>query len=334
MQTKPEVELDQTINSSSSHTSFKSLTENDKVDDDELLIRDGTDHRCLDEWIDGPDKKPFFVRRWIPKGKVLSNFMEHVARYDHVFSLHAKNGIEVFSFDQRGFGRTAARTKSQGRTSWSQALEDLNFFIVNEADPKISFGEEVIKVFLMGHSMGGGLAFAYSTRQPSPIGLGLITGGLILSSPLIQQASNVATNGTIIRLGSFIGAVLPKLPIRVGVSPEDICRDKFIQEKYEHDPLCAPIGTFKGVADMILGGKRLISEDFKNYPKNLKLLAVHGSGDKVTSHDATKELIRKTEADEKQFKSFDGYYHEMHNEPDELKLVEINFIIDWIKLRS
>jgi hypothetical protein len=132
----------------------------------------------------------------------------------------------------------------------------------------------------------------------------LITGGLVLSSPLIAQTPGVATAGALIRVGSFVGAILPKLTLKVNrftwltafnqaisdynmeflwltnscnrapsgwrlrqgeyfllgwnllrnldgrycpfpfqSSAQDICRDPVIQEKYSHDPLCAPIGT-------------------------------------------------------------------------------------------
>jgi hypothetical protein len=43
----------------------------------------------------------------------------------------------------------------------------------------------------------------------------LITGGLVLSSPLIEQTPGVAAAGALIRLGSFLGAVLPKLTLKV-----------------------------------------------------------------------------------------------------------------------
>lgn len=50
----------------------------------------------------------------------------------------------------KGFGETAARTKSQGHTSWPIGLMDADFFITKEAAPDRCKGR---KVFLMGHSM-------------------------------------------------------------------------------------------------------------------------------------------------------------------------------------
>lgn len=291
------------------------------------------------EWIIGPDQCSFFTKRWrpslstTPKVKVIfvHGFMEHISRYDHVFRKHAQAGIEVFGFDQRGFGQTASLTKTQGQSSWREGLEDLDFFIQHETHPD---QVDQQKVFLMGHSMGGGLTFAYATSNPPRPTLSLITGGIILSSPLILQPPQLAPSISIIKLGACLGAWFPKLPLKVGVSPKDICRDPIVQEEYAHDPLCPPMATFKGVSDMILGGQKLLKEDYKRFPIEKSILAVHGSGDKVTSHDATSELITKTKSNDKTFKTFEGYYHEMHNEPGDDKWKEIGYIIDWIHQRS
>ncbi|EGG10409.1 acylglycerol lipase [Melampsora larici-populina 98AG31] len=285
------------------------------------------------EWQEGPNQTSFYTKRWSPSNQIttiaklifIHGFMEHISRYDHVYSRYAEAGIEVFAFDQRGFGETAAKTKTQGQTSWPEALRDVDYFIEKEARLVST------KVFLMGHSMGGGLTYAYFTRDVPLPSSALITGGTILSSPLIQQAPGVAAPGMFVRIGSFVGAVLPKLTLKVGVASKDICRDPVIQEEYANDPLCAPIGTFKGIADMILGGQGLLDHDYVRFPESLPILAVHGTGDKVTSCKATEELMEKTNAKDKTFKTFEGYYHEMHNEPGNDKIIFMDYIIDWIK---
>jgi hypothetical protein len=82
-----------------------------------------------------------------PSAKV-HGFVEHIARYDDAFSLFAEHGIEVLAFDQRGFGRTAAETKSYGITSLDKQLADIEFFLALEAKRA---GDK--KLFLFGHSM-------------------------------------------------------------------------------------------------------------------------------------------------------------------------------------
>ena len=50
-------------------------------------------------------------------------FSEHVERYD--FSEFASKGIQVTAFDQRGFGRTAARTNTEGENETKKGLEEV-----------------------------------------------------------------------------------------------------------------------------------------------------------------------------------------------------------------
>lgn len=68
------------------------------------------------------------------------------------------------------------------------------------------------------------------------------------------------------------------------------------------------------LADMFYGGEALIKKTFRAYPSTLPLLIYHGSEDKVTWHDASKQLVEDIAATDKTFKSYEGYFHEPHNE--------------------
>ncbi|KAH8916799.1 alpha/beta-hydrolase [Atractiella rhizophila] len=281
----------------------------------------------------------FFTKRWLPEGtgegegKVglvfVHGFVEHIERYDHVFPIYAQKGIEVFAFDQRGSGQTAANT---------------NFI---DRELKLSKEKGVDKkLFLMGHSMGGGLVAAYATRHPQPAGLKSLS-GVICSSPLIKQTPAVATSPIVLRVGSVIGSLAPGMQVKVGKEPKqvkegeeeqswrgDICRDKAVVKEYETDPYTAAIGSYKGVADMLLGGIGIYNSDYKKFPPKLPIYLFHGDADKVTWHQATEELAEKLKNDVKavdvEFHTFPGFWHETHNEPGEDKWTSINLTSDWI----
>jgi len=302
------------------------------------------------EWVVGPEGCNFYTKRWIPEGEpecylvFVHGFVEHIQRYDHVFPIYAKKGISVLAFDGRGFGETANATKpsSQGRTSWAQQIQDIDFFLNKEwetnAKPK---GK---KLFLMGHSMGGGLAIAFATREkPSPMLKHL--SGIISSAPLIRQTPAAASPLLLLRVGRLIGSVAPKLQMKVGKEPDpkkvkdgqleeswrsDICRDKDVVKAYETDPLCTPFGTYKGTSDMILGGVGILSGEYKRFPPKLPVLFIHGTGDKVTFCEATEELSKKIPSEEVTFKPFEGLWHELHNEPGDDKWMAINYTSDWV----
>ena len=87
----------------------------------------------------GPEGARFFTKHWTPEPPTpvraavlfVHGFIERVERYDHVFPKYAEQGIAVFGFDQRGFGKTATYTPkhSQGVTSWPQQFADIDFFL-------------------------------------------------------------------------------------------------------------------------------------------------------------------------------------------------------------
>ncbi|GAA6007427.1 alpha/beta hydrolase [Rhodotorula paludigena] len=291
---------------------------------------------CTTEDLTGPGEHRFFTKSWIPAGRpraallFVHGFIERIERYDHVFPKYAEQGIAVFAYDQRGFGRTATYTPkhTQGVTSWAHQFGDIDHFLSHALAqyPSVPF-------FLYGHSMGGGLVLGYCTgpdRSPLVDRLS----GVIASSPLLRQSKAVRAPLFVVRAGSLLGKLSGSLTLKATVTPEHTCRDPVVQKEYAEDPLCKQVGTFRGVADMLLGGERLVRQEYKRFPKDLPLLVVHGEADKVTDCDASREFADKVKneigAKDVTFKSFEGFFHEMHNEPGDEKWIEINYLLSWL----
>ncbi|KAK4706149.1 acylglycerol lipase, partial [Phenoliferia sp. Uapishka_3] len=265
----------------------------------------------LSAWMDGPEKTSFYTKTWTPsevvgvKASVLfvHGFAEHIDRYNHVFDKFAEEGIAVFSFDGRGFGQTGAKSKTPGRTAWPLQLADISFFLKHASTLHPS-----VPLYLCGHSMGGGLSLAFATRSPPSPGLELIK-GVIASSPLLRQGAKDRAPKLIVRAGSIIGKISGSLTLKAEVKPENISRDVNIQKAYAADPLCVPTGTFRGVANMLLGGEALVTEDYKKWPLDLPLFIVHGSADPVCDYEASQffvEEVMKLGAKDASFQGFEG----------------------------
>ena len=119
--------------------------------------------------------------------------------------------------------------------------------------------------------MGGAEVLAYATRTPPTPHVGQLA-GVISSAPLLRQADAVRANPALIAVGGMLGKLLPSLQINVGVASNDISRDPEVNAAYAKDPLCAPIGTYNGVAAMIQGGTKLLQSDYRQWPSKLPLL--------------------------------------------------------------
>ena len=113
-----------------------------------------------DAWLPGPKSTSFYTRTYhppsgSPRGVVvfIHGFTEHVARYEYVHRRWADLGFVIFTFDQRGFGRTALDSKKSpsavyGRTGDADQISDIAWAlrVAQEANP-------TVPLFLMGHSM-------------------------------------------------------------------------------------------------------------------------------------------------------------------------------------
>ncbi|KDE06869.1 hypothetical protein MVLG_02904 [Microbotryum lychnidis-dioicae p1A1 Lamole] len=289
--------------------------------------------------IEGPQGLSFFTKTWTPPQGTATvatvcfvhGFVEHLRRYDHVFDRFAQQGLAVFAYDQRGFGQTAVDLggNNQGVTSWPQQLADLTFFVDHAS--KLNPDKPL---FLYGHSMGGGIALAFPTRVPPSVGLEKIK-GVIAGSPLIEQSPGVRASAIVVTLGGLVGKVSGSLTMPVQVKPEDVSRDPEVAKLYAADPLCKQQGSFRGLSDMLKGGVTLLNKDYKNWPKDLPLLVIHGEDDKVTWCESSKKFVEKVQkaSGNAEYKGYPGFYHELHNEPGEDKWIVVKDVTDWIKAK-
>ncbi|KAI0245266.1 chloride channel [Lactifluus subvellereus] len=145
----------------------------------------------------------------------------------------ADRGFVVFTFDRRGFGRTALDPKkSQGIVYGRMVLGDTDqipdiawaLSVAQEANP-------TVPLFLMGHSMD-------SVSQLS---------GIIATSPCLRLAKPLAS---IVRwLGSRVHAILPNQNIPASVEPKYLSHDPAVVKENEMDTRRS--ASLRAVDDML-----------------------------------------------------------------------------------
>ncbi|KZT41962.1 lysophospholipase [Sistotremastrum suecicum HHB10207 ss-3] len=292
------------------------------------------------QWLTGPKETSFFVAVYSPSTPAkavvlfLHGFGEHIGRYEAVFPRWTEHNIAVVTFDQRGFGRTAldvehkSKDSSYGKTSTVDHMRDADFFLkwAREKFPEVP-------VFLLGHSMGGALALAFPTRSiawPSRESVKSLS-GVIATSPLLRQA--VPASKIQRWLGGKLSVLSPWTTIPAPVKAEDLTHDPAINEAYLKDPLILQKGTLKGLSDMLNWGEHISDLDYQDWPKDLPVLLLHGTADKVTSHLATEKFFNEVNTSVKNYVPFEGGYHELHNEPDGVREKVIDECISWVEAR-
>jgi len=58
------------------------------------------------------------------------------------------------------------------------------------------------------------------------------------------------------------------------------------------------------------------------------VFVAHGTADKITSYEASKQFIEKVGSANKTLKSLEGWYHEPHNEPEKEEYIKM--VLGWV----
>ncbi|KAL7750554.1 hypothetical protein RI367_003895 [Sorochytrium milnesiophthora] len=263
---------------------------------------------------------------------------EHIHRYEHVFERLAQAGIEVHSYDQRGFGRTykhsattspnsppAATHKLQNAKGhnhgWDCVLED-----VRECVERAK--KDNIPVFVYGHSMGGLVSLDFGRVWGTKCGLA----GVISTSPAIGTHPKSTPGALKYYAGLVLSQVAPTALISTELDAGNLSHCAKVIETYKADEHNHGDVSLLTGRDLLQLGKRYRKDDYAmgaQWPASLPLLMLHGDQDELCWVDCSKGFYKRVPAKDKTLKIYKGYFHELHNEPD-IKDEVIQDIIDWI----
>jgi alpha-beta hydrolase superfamily lysophospholipase len=282
-----------------------------------IETRDGTTlHSEL--WM--PDGEPKFVVC------LVHGQGEHVSRYDQVARELTQIGAVVFGADHRGEGRSGGRPGHTER--FEQYGEDLLDILHNyQAHLGATRGPDQLPWFVWAHSMGGLITLTYLLDHERDVALR----GVIVSCPLLGLTMKVgALKRHAVRL---LAKLAPHLRVPTGIPPEAISRDGDVVARYVADPR----RVTKITTSWALAMERAIERAEAEVRKiTVPMYWYVGTGDRICDHEAA-EKVFATLADpgkhDQTLERWDGYYHEVHNEPAELREPVIRKIHGWISER-
>jgi acylglycerol lipase len=251
--------------------------------------------------------KMLHLRTWEPAGEVTGALVishglgEHCGRYGDVAAHFTARGFAVYGQDHFGFGL------SEGRHGDVPSFDVLHRDLVAlQADIVGDHGADLRQV-LLGHSMGGLIGLALMHHSPGAFK------EAVISAPAINVTRGV--NPVLLALSKMLRWTLPFVTLDNTLKPAEICTVQSVVDAYVADPLVhrriSP-RLFGGMAD---SGRRLLASP-GIFPRDLRLLLLHGADDPICFQDDTEALFAQMPMEDKTLKVFDGMLHEILQERD------------------
>jgi len=272
------------------------------------------------EWSWTQEGKKIYAQGWNPpqtKGVVciIHGYNEHSGRYERAALSLCNAGYAVLAFDELGHGKTEGK---RGHTPSYEAFLDSVKIILDEAETRFPG----VRKFLWGHSMGGAIAINYLLRRHPNIS------GAIATDPLFRLA--FAPSPVKVFLAWIMVHIYPAFTENANLDSDALSRDKEEVRKYNTDPLVhgkITAGLFFGIHKAGLWALENAKE------LQIPLLLMHGTADRLTSVEATKEFAKDAPQNLITLKLWDGFYHELHNEPEPYRTEVMAYMVNWLNGR-
>lgn len=236
-----------------------------------------------------------FYQRWRPEGAVRAALVlvhglhDHSDRFLPIVERLVPGGYAIYGLDARGHGRSPGRRGHVNR--WSEYREDLGalYSLTRAAEPDAP-------LFVMGHSLGGATVLEYALRQPAGL-----SGVIAVNPAIIAQLPPVK-----VAVGRLLSGIWPSLSMDPGLDFSGLSRIPEVVAAHRTDPLryhraTVRLGTeFFAVADWIQAHAHELQ---------VPLCLFHGTADRITSPEGSREFFRRVALADKELKEYAGGYH-------------------------
>lgn len=229
-----------------------------------------------------------------PKAAVIfvHGICEHLGRYDYIKEKFIEADYNVYRYDARGHG------KSEGKRGYLEEfgdyLDDLDIFV-----GMVKKENKGLKLILVGHSMGGLVATAYTSKYPNKVDLLAISGGATRCPKAANAIKFVPYN--------LLGRL--NYTNRLGNA---VCSVKEVGEAYSKDPLVLKRVKFKLLGNVFVIGVNFVKKNIKNI--SCPTLVMHGEKDGVVEKEIGDWTFANLKCKDKKIIIYPNLYHEIFNE--------------------
>jgi acylglycerol lipase len=245
-----------------------------------------------------------YYQYWLPAGEpkaillIVHGLAEHSGRYMNVVNHFVPLGYGVYGIDHLGHGR------SDGTRVHVERFEDYTDTLKIYSDMVRQWQPDK-PLFLVGHSMGGLIGVVYVLDHQDELT------GAVLSGPSVKVPDDVSP--VTVLLGRLLSALMPRAGL-LGLEAEGVSRDPAVVEAYVNDPLVhTGKATARLAAELLKAMARVTAEAARI---TLPILLVQGSADRLVDPGGARMLHDTVSSEDKQIEIYEGFYHEVFNEPE------------------
>ncbi len=249
-----------------------------------------------------------FYRCWtVPQPRAICllvhGIAEHSGRYEHLARALTAQGFSVWMLDHRGHGRSEG-LRGDCR-SLQEFVEDLRLLA-----QQARIGTQRLPLLLVGHSLGGLIALSFCARYPEEVH------AVAVSSPSLKLTHE--TPPWKVALVTATSRVLPTFPFQNGVNPKNLCRDPQVVETYMKDPQVHHVLTARCAVAL-----RDAMRESLELARQIKVpcLILQAGADEVCDPSTAAEFARRADGNGIALRRYDGFYHELFNEPERARVI-------------
>lgn len=244
---------------------------------------------------------------------IVHGIRDHSLRYEALARALVAQGMAVYAQDLRGHGHSSG--DRQRFDSMEQLVSDADLAVAEASKRNPN-----VPVFMYGHSLGGLIGALYTIAHGDKLK------GMILSGPALKLLPSVS--GGELAAASILGFLAPSLPVQ----PVD--DSEFVREASAKAALASDLLVFHTNLPARSAAASISGIDEVQKKMNLvktPLLLLHGTGDKATNIDGSRELFARAATSDKKLNLYEGLYHDLMHEPERDKIIQD--ILAWLSPR-
>ncbi len=274
---------------------------------------------------------------------IVHGMAEHGQRYDDFAGFLNENGFTVYTYDQRGHGKTAGTVENLGffaeKNGWNKVVNDLNVLI--QLSKTENPGQPL---FILGHSMGSFITRTFIAQSNENLS-GVILSGTTGSAGLLGKVGVFLTNVIMLfKPKNSLSPLMDKLSFgefnkafKPNRTPFDwLSRDNEQVDKYVNDPFCGTIFSVGFFNDMMKGLEYVNKkENVLKIPSKLPVYLFSGDKDPVSKGGKQVQevfnLYKNAGLTDLTIKLYPEGRHEMLNEVNRAEVY--NDVLTWLNLK-